>query len=278
MYSREELLQWLRELGGDDETPATRDDLANHPDAPHLQTYKNRFDSWRRSLLEAGFSAQSVNRQIENRNQRSYSDEELLNELRHLADDLGRPPRIADVSNKGSISTSTINRRFGSFNDALRAAGLDITKPHDQGPEYSREELLEQIRAITAERASPPSPADMNAADETPTVATYQRRFGSWDRAKRLAIRGDRDSDAGLDDDSDDLLAAEPRDPATVPLGSDLAAARKELGLSQADLADAVGVSPSAVAHWETYHSEPNLENAEKLLETLQRLQSSDDE
>jgi DNA-binding XRE family transcriptional regulator len=271
MYSREELLQWLRELG-DGDTPPTRKDLADHPESPSGQTYRNRFESFAQALLDAGFPAESVNQPTKAENQRLYSDEELLSELRRLADDLARTPRLADISNKSSVSTSTINRRFGSFNNALRAAGLDITKPHDQGPEYSREELLEQIRAITAERASPPSPADMNAADETPAVATYQRRFGSWGRAKRLAIRGDRNTDGDSDEDGDDIGAAEPRDPANVPVGSDLAAAREELGLSQADLADAVGVSPSAVAHWETRGVTPSPENAGRLHEVLQRL------
>jgi ribosome-binding protein aMBF1 (putative translation factor) len=117
----------------------------------------------------------------------------------------------------------------------------------------------------------------MNAADETPAASTYQRRFGSWDRAKRLAIRGDRDADMDSGEDSDDLAAAEPRDPETVPLGSDLAAAREDLGLSQADLADAVGVSPGAVAHWETRDVTPTPENAGRLHKTLQRLQTSEE-
>ena len=269
MYSREELLQWLRDLG-DGDTPPTQDDLADHPKCPSGQTYRNRFESFAQALLDAGFPAESINQPTENENQQLYSDEELLSELRRLADDLARPPRVADMSNKSSVSTSTINRRFGSFNNALRAAGLDITKPHDQDSKYSREELLEHIRAITAESLTPPSPDDMNAADETPAASTYQRRFGSWDRAKRLAIRGDRDVDE--DEDGDDDLAAEPRDPATVPLGSDLAAAREELGLSQADLADVVGVSPSAIAHWETRGVTPSSENAGRLHEALTRV------
>jgi DNA-binding transcriptional regulator YiaG len=270
MYSREELLQWLRELG-DGDTPPTQDDLADHPKSPSGQTYRNRFESFAQALLDAGFPAESINQPTKGENQRLYSDEELLSELRRLADDLARPPRLADISNRSSVSTSTINRRFGSFNNALRAAGLDITKRHDQDPKYSREELLEHIRAITAESLTPPSPDDMNAAAETPTVSTYQRRFGSWDRAKRLAIRGDRDPDADSDDDGDDLAAAKPRDPETVPLGSDLAAARENLGLSQADLADVVGVSPSAIAHWETRGVTPSPENAGRLHEALRR-------
>jgi len=66
--------------------------------------------------------------------------------------------------------------------------------------------------------------------------------------------------------------------PFGIPLRDELAATREELGLSQAELAAQVGLSPSAVAHRDIYHSVPNLENAEKLRETLQRLQTSDHE
>jgi len=44
----------------------------------------------------------------------------------------------------------------------------------------------------------------------------------------------------------------------------------------QADLADAVGVSPSAVAHWETRDVAPTPENAGRLHEALRRLQDEE--
>ena len=272
-------MEWLLDLG-EEGRPPMQADLQDEPDAPHKLTYRNRFESWEQALQKAGFSAEAVEERAKRRDDgRVYTEEELLDELRDFADEFGRPPRRVEIQEQSDISVSTFSRRFGSFNDALRAAGLSVTKPHDVDPKYSREELLEYIRELTAEQLQPPSAADMNDAEGVPNANTYQLRFGSWTRAKRLAIRGDRDPDADSDEDSDDdFSAAEPRDPTTVPLGSDLASAREECGLSQADLADAVGVSPSAVTHWETYHSKPNLENAEKLRETLQRLQASDDE
>ena len=272
MYSREELLQWLRDLG-EEGRPPIQADLQDEPDAPHKWTYQNRFESWEQALQEAGFSAEAVEERAKRRDDgRAYTEEELLNEVRDFADEFDRSPRCVEVREQADISIETLCYRFGSFNNALRAAGLSVTKPHDEDPKYSREELLEYIRELTAKQLKPPTAAEMDDTDGVPSANTYQRRFDSWNRAKRLAIRGDRDSDADSNEDSDDFAAAEPRDPATVPLGSDLAAAREERGLSQPDLADAVGVSPSAVAHWETRGVTPSRENAGRLHEALRRL------
>jgi DNA-binding transcriptional regulator YiaG len=269
MYSEEELLEWLRDLG-EEGRPPMQADLQDEPDAPHKVTYRRRFDSWEQALQKAGFSAEAVEERARRRDDgRVYTEEELLDELRDFADELGRPPRWGEIQERLNISGSTFSRRFGSFNDALQAAELSVTKPHDETPKYSREQLLEYIRELTAKQLKPPTAAEMDDAEGVPNANTYQRRFGSWARAKRLAIRGDHEADE--DEDGDHDPAAEPRDPETVPLGSDLAAAREERGLSQADLADAVGVSPSAVAHWERRDATPSPENAGRLHEVLQR-------
>jgi len=273
MYSREELLQWLRDLG-EEGRPPIQADLQDEPDAPHKWTYQNRFESWEQALQEAGFSAEAVEERAKRRDDgRVYTEEELLDEVRDLADKFDRSPRCVEVREQADISIETLCYRFGSFNDALRAAGLSVTKPHDEDPKYSREELLEYIRELTAKQLKPPTAAEMGDADGVPSANTYQRRFDSWTRAKQLAIRGDRDPDEGSNEDGDDFVAAEPRDPTTVPVGSDLTAAREELGLSQADLAAKVSVSPSAIAHWETRGVTPSPENAGWLHEALQRLE-----
>jgi len=275
-YSKRELLTWLRNLT-DDGTPPTQRELQQHPEAPAPGTYRNRFGSWGKALREAGVGEEEISHRAGvGDNQTVYSDEELCQYLQSLAAELGRSPRQVEVQERSDIGASTFSRRFGSFNDALRAAGLNVTKPHDEDPRYSREELLEYIRELTAEQLKPPSAADMNDAEGVPNANTYQLRFGSWSRAKRLAIRGDRDADADSDGGGDDLAAAEPRDPTTVPLGDDLAAAREDRGLSQAGLADAVGVSPSTVAHWETGDVTPARENAGRLHKALRRLEESD--
>lgn len=49
----------------------------------------------------------------------------------------------------------------------------------------------------------------------------------------------------------------------------DIATARKNAGLTQQALADAIGVSRAAVANWETGFSRPEVENAKALGKAL---------
>ena len=73
-----------------------------------------------------------------------YSDEELLSALRNLAEDLGKSPTVSDVRNLHEVmaDVSTYERRFGSWNEALRRAGLEGA--HDR----SDETLLMQIAGL----------------------------------------------------------------------------------------------------------------------------------
>lgn len=57
----------------------------------------------------------------------SYSKEQLLKLLKDKADDLGRSPRYDEMNADQSYpSGETYRRRFGSFNKALAAAGLNV--------------------------------------------------------------------------------------------------------------------------------------------------------
>lgn len=55
-----------------------------------------------------------------------YSEEELLDEIRRLADDVGRsPPRKRDMDEYGNHASRTYTYRFGSWSDAVREAGFE---------------------------------------------------------------------------------------------------------------------------------------------------------
>lgn len=47
-------------------------------------------------------------------------------------------------------------------------------------------------------------------------------------------------------------------------LGDRIRKARSEAGMSQADLADALGVNPKTVARWEAGHTQPTLEDLDR--------------
>lgn len=56
-----------------------------------------------------------------------YTRQELILIIQHKAEELGRSPTAAEMKKPCS---SAYSNRFGSWNNALRAAGLQINKAH----------------------------------------------------------------------------------------------------------------------------------------------------
>ncbi|WP_222114931.1 homing endonuclease associated repeat-containing protein [Haloferax prahovense] len=63
----------------------------------------------------------------------TYTENELLNDLRQLAESLGRVPRKKDMNEYGEHGARTYQLRFGSWSDAVRQAGFE---PLESGSNY----------------------------------------------------------------------------------------------------------------------------------------------
>jgi hypothetical protein len=114
-----------------------------------------------------------------------YSDDELIQSIKSLADDLGGTPSQDQYEQEGKASASTLAARFGSFNEAMEAAGLDTTAPGG-GDKYTDIRLKQDIRRVADELGHPPSIAEYNR-DGIATDDTLNRRFGSYSEAIREA-------------------------------------------------------------------------------------------
>nr|WP_303648831.1 hypothetical protein [Haloarchaeobius litoreus] len=151
-------------------------DVAHEADMAAPRTYDHVFGSWNAALKEAGFSATPVG------NPREYSDEELISELRSIAADLDRPPRMADVgADDGSPSPSVFRDRFGTWAAALAAAGIETE--FKRSPQYTDSDLLDALRTLTERVERTPNIDDLNEFDDLPAPATYYRRFESFTEA-----------------------------------------------------------------------------------------------
>jgi hypothetical protein len=130
---------------------------------------------------------------------KKYTDEELLNELIRFEKEYGRSPTEADFRNNPEYpSYVTFQRRFGSWDNALKMAGLD-TNPYrhhqvelnipEREPQknYTDEELLNELIRFEKEYGRPPTEADFRKNPEYPSYITCKRRFGSWIDALKLA-------------------------------------------------------------------------------------------
>src|SRR5262245_11438358 len=117
-YSDREILAELeacaRRLG---RSPTMREFAADPASAVHPQTVVERFGSWNEAKRRAGL----VPRRFATR-------EDLLSQLRELGEELGRVPTAKDLDarRKRIPSKSLYWHTFGSFTEALRAAGYDV--------------------------------------------------------------------------------------------------------------------------------------------------------
>lgn len=100
-------------------------------------------------------------------------DTDLIAEIHRLADGES-PPTKSEMKSDGEFAAHTYHVRFGSWNDALRAAGCDPNRRVN----VDETELLDEIRHL-ADSKSPLTRKEMNS-DGKFCAETYRQRFGSW--------------------------------------------------------------------------------------------------
>jgi hypothetical protein len=176
-YSEDDLidaLKMLYDLLG--RTPRTRDANA-HPDVPTAATYINHFGSWQGALEAADIPPHSGRKNV-------YDRETLSSHLRELAETLGRRPTTDDLRATDGPWPGTYRRRFGSWRQALREAGLELGQ---RWKRYDRAELLDILRELAEELGHTPSTAELWEREDLPAPTTYKYRFGRWTVALREA-------------------------------------------------------------------------------------------
>lgn len=85
-------------------------------------TYKDRFGTWKETLEAAGIEHDS-NDYV--RGDGIITDEQLIEGLRNFADELGRIPGSEEMNEDGPYSYLTYRKRFGGWQEAKEAAGLE---------------------------------------------------------------------------------------------------------------------------------------------------------
>lgn len=173
-YTDEDLLDEIRRLNEELGHPPSLQEFRNHG-TYSATTYYNRFGSWSEAVERAGFESSEPERRI--------ATSDLLDELQRLADEHGSPPSVKLMNEHGKYSASAYKRRFGSWNEALEAAGFDPQAFDSKIPESA---LVAELRELAANSDSPPTFEEMEK-DGDYGARTYIRRFGSWNEALAYA-------------------------------------------------------------------------------------------
>lgn len=108
--------------------------------------------------------------------------EDLLDELWRLADELGETPTARHMNEHGEYSVNPYYTTFAGWNDALRAAGLEVNHRYD----IAREDALDGIHDLADEIGRTPVRKDMLQHGEYAPIV-YTNKFDSWSEALREA-------------------------------------------------------------------------------------------
>lgn len=108
-------------------------------------------------------------------------EDNLLAELRSVADELGSTPTSAEMNALGGYDVKTYQKRFGSWNSALEMAELEpiLSKPTD-------EDLLRSLENLADRVGRTPTTRDMDEHGEY-SSSVYQSHFETWNSALERA-------------------------------------------------------------------------------------------
>jgi len=135
--------------------------------------FETAFGSWSAALDAAG---------VGDAPQVEHTRHELIDEILRVADIIGETPTRMEMRKHGEIATNCYYNRFGSWNDALQAAGFEPNEIHG----YSREELLAEIDRLRDELGHTPTRNEMRSQGQF-AEKPYRRVFGSWNAALKEA-------------------------------------------------------------------------------------------
>ncbi|WP_115863010.1 homing endonuclease associated repeat-containing protein [Halorussus litoreus] len=150
------------------------------------KTYRRRFGSWEAALVAADLD---LDRRVTGGGKRRIPTAKLVADVHRVAEERGRPPTVAEIREDGEYAVTTYLDRFGSWNCALDAAGLEPRRSRRDA--IPTRELVRELRQMATRLGRRPRRADMDDCGPYAGM-TYYNRFGSWDEALDAAgIRTD---------------------------------------------------------------------------------------
>ncbi|KMY51054.1 homing endonuclease associated repeat-containing protein [Peribacillus loiseleuriae] len=171
-YTEEDLICILQSIVNNGQA-LTVEEYKKQGKQPALETFVACFGSWNEAIRKAGLRVNSG----------MYSDEEMIRILKDYAKRKGRFTSLDYIKDGIQPKPLSIQRRFGSWMNALRIAGIKPTYVN-----FTNQELLEELkRCIDLNKTDYITIAEYTKLSNHPHYMTIFRRFGSWKKAIRLA-------------------------------------------------------------------------------------------
>lgn len=149
----------------------------------HGNTIQKRFGGWVNALKKCNL--------LSGQKYRGITKKDLTNDLLLVAEKLRKKTFSgADYAQVGKYSTDLFFRRFGTWNNALEAAGLIPSLPKGNGEKgkITEYQCLEEIERIWIELGRQPTSTDIKNGVSKFSLHTYERRFGSWRKALEFFV------------------------------------------------------------------------------------------
>ena len=108
------------------------------------------------------------------------SSDEIMADIRHVAEKAGtRVVTQRLYSEYGNYNPTTVSRRFGSWNHAVVAAGLDAANELN----YTNDRLFENLMLLWEHYGRQPRRAELADPPSMISQSPYNRTFGPWTKA-----------------------------------------------------------------------------------------------
>jgi len=179
-YNDDALVAELRRVAALIESPAMTKAAFDQLARASSDWICQRFGGWEEALSRANLSDRYSGGARAPRKP-TYSENELLAELRRISKKLeGQPVTTETFNQYATMHSATVRDRFGSWQIALKKAGLEIPK---LGIRYSDDDYFENLLTVWTYHGRQPKYGEMGHPPSRISANAYERKWGKWRNA-----------------------------------------------------------------------------------------------
>jgi hypothetical protein len=153
-------------------------------------TIVRRFGGWKEALDAVGrgdlYGGKPVSVKMRQQLGKTLTEDDIIGELKRLAAENGTDViTVDDLRRSSLLSQRVVVSRFGTWRAAVEAAGLALS---NMGRRWSDDDYFENLLAVWTHYGRPPRYREMDLPPSRITSGGYERKFGTWGRAKEAFV------------------------------------------------------------------------------------------